>query len=885
MAQEIVSSLLFKLADAVFKEAVLLYGVKDKVEYVERELRWIQSFLKDADSKRKGNNSVQNWVKDVREVSFMIEDAIDTFLIKVESLSLKEPGILNTLKRVCKKPKKLVAMHNLDSEINKIQARLKEITESKDRYGLKDLGDNNAGIVTLPNRPTVIPEIDEIDVVGFNTEKDKIIGMLLDENISRRSVVSIVGMGGLGKTTLAEKVYQSVKSKKQFEFDVWLTVSQHFKSIDLLKKILQKAYGEKFEKEREEVYYITEVNKFLTEKRYLIVLDDIWSDHVWTQIKGALPDNNKGSRVLITTRFLDIAKKADLESDPFELRLLSEEESLRLLFKKALPRNVFNEGYPHDLLEVANSFSKQCGHLPLALVVVGGMLSTKPRTETAWNKVMRTMDWQTDGKDCIKILASSYEDLPVHLKTCFIYLASFPDDTQYEPKLIIRLWVAEGFIPHDARGTVEEKAEKYLEELAQRCMIQVTDRSRPDSVIWSFRVHDLLLDLAIREAQEKDFLNVFRKQNNSQGSNVTRRVTFQLADYNSDDTSKLAGEYSIPNVRTLFFFGKVVPFDSQFKLLRVLVIIGIYSGEHPYWLINLKSMLHLRCLVFRDCEFETSKLTLDIDHLHNLQTLKIFDCSGIVIKGSESTLANKNLKHVDCAWSCIVIRVGSASPDPPSDEMIFAVYGWREPEIILTIKNDSWEAAFARLDELKQRYPSINLDYLQLNSRVIPLLEITDNLDRRPTRILYLNGEIQSKNASLNDDMFRRYVKNIVLSQSHIDQMQVLPQSQFRRLVLYKGAYIGKRMICSANSFSTLLYLEISLLEKLEEWHIEDGALPELFALVIQKCLKLRVLPNLQYLKKLYYLMLKSMPEKFIRRVQNEDKHKIEHIEEIKIEN
>ncbi|KAJ3678636.1 hypothetical protein LUZ60_002439 [Juncus effusus] len=438
MAQEIVSSLLLKLADVVFKEAVLLYGVKDKVEYVERELRWIQSFLKDADWKCKGDNRVQIWVKDVREVSFMIEDAIDIFLTKVKSLNLKEPGILNTLKRACKKQKKLVAMRNLDSEINKIQARLKEIKENKDSLGLNVLGDENMGIVRLPNKSHVILEIDEIDLVGFDFEKNKIIGMLLDENISRRSVVSIVGIGGLGKTTLAEKVYQSVK---HFDIKVWLTVSQEFKPITLLKKLIQEDEDKKIEKERDEVYYIT---------------------------KAALPDNNKGSRVLITTRFFDIAKVVDPESKPFRLRYLSEEESLRLLFKKALPANSFNEGYPHDLLEVAKSISKQCHGLPLMLVVVGGILSRKPRTDTAWSEVIRTMDWEIDGNKCKTILASSYEDLPVHLKTCFIYLASFPFDTEYEAELIIRLWVAEGFIPLDERGTAEEKAQEYLEELDGR---------------------------------------------------------------------------------------------------------------------------------------------------------------------------------------------------------------------------------------------------------------------------------------------------------------------------------------------------------------------------------------------------------------------------------
>ncbi|KAJ3673820.1 hypothetical protein LUZ60_005812 [Juncus effusus] len=467
MAQEIVSSLLLKLADAVYEEAILLYGVKEKMESVERELGWIQSFLKDADSKRKGDNTVQMWVKDVREVSFLIEDTIDTFLIKVESLSLKKPGSCNILKRVTKKPMKLVAMHNLNSAIDNIQTRLKKINENNERY-VRGLEGSSMGIASQPNRLPVIPEIDEIDLIGFDKEKNKVIEMLLDKNTSRRSVVSVVGTGGLGKTTVAEKVYQRVQNKQHFDFHLWLTVSQQFKPLDLFKKMLQKTDSAKGEKECDEEWYITEINKFLKEKKYLIVLDDIWSDDVWARFKTALPNNNNGSRILITTRFMNIAKAADPESVPFELPFLSEEESLKLLFKKALPGENFNGRYPDDLLEVAKSFTKQCGGLALALVVVGGLLSTKPRTRNAWEKVMRTMDWQTDGKYCTEILTSSYEDMPAHLKTCFMYLASFPDDTVYGPWLIFRLWAAEGFILHDARSSMEEIAEKNLEELAQR---------------------------------------------------------------------------------------------------------------------------------------------------------------------------------------------------------------------------------------------------------------------------------------------------------------------------------------------------------------------------------------------------------------------------------
>ncbi|KAJ3673061.1 hypothetical protein LUZ60_006435 [Juncus effusus] len=455
-----VSSLLLKLGDAALQEAITICGVSDRVQFVERELRRIRSFLEDADSKRrKGDNRVQNWIKDVRDVSFLIEDVIDTFLLEVG----RNKGFFRSLGRVLKKSH---VLHKLNTEINKIQTMLGEIEQSRASYGIENLPESST--VAHVRRP-INPEIDNIDVIGVDAEKNAIIELLLDERTPRRSVVSIVGIGGLGKTTLAQKVYQSEKVKKHFEVSVWLNISQEYNIPNLLKKmaerLLIKLAEHEQEHEQDEEHFIPKIKEVLDKKKYLVVLDDIWTGaDLWNEMMkmNVLPDANNGSRVLITTRFSEIAKATDPKSDPYKLRFLNEEESLNLLFKKAYVDKIANGSYPDELLEPAKTISKKCGGLPLALIVVGGLLSTKDPTGVAWNKEIATMNWQIGENKCMEILATSYEDLPINLKPCFVYLASFPEDWVYEAELIIPLWVAEGFIPRDKPGTMEEIADKYL---------------------------------------------------------------------------------------------------------------------------------------------------------------------------------------------------------------------------------------------------------------------------------------------------------------------------------------------------------------------------------------------------------------------------------------
>lgn len=129
---------------------------------------------------------------------------------------------------------------------------------------------------------------------------------------------------------------------------------------------------------------------------------------------------------------------------------------------------------PTISLSLQTNYQKKCKGLPLALIVVGGILITKGRNYHAWERVLRTMDWHSEGRECMDVLAMSYGDMPYYLKACFLYLASFPEDYQISARRLIRMWVAEGFIPQEGRKTMEEIAEDYLYELFQRLCFIIT---------------------------------------------------------------------------------------------------------------------------------------------------------------------------------------------------------------------------------------------------------------------------------------------------------------------------------------------------------------------------------------------------------------------------
>nr|CAD1820745.1 unnamed protein product [Ananas comosus var. bracteatus] len=225
---------------------------------------------------------------------------------------------------------------------------------------------------------------------------------------------------------------------------------------------------------------------FLEQRRYLIVLDDIWRKRVWDQLKLALPNSDNGSRIIVTTRFKDVAIYHDPGSEPYEMKPLNEDDSWRLFSTKVFPQLTPHDQpiCPRELEDLGRQLCRKCAGLPLALVVLGGLVSIKLKHPLVWSKLLDNMNWDStdDGKQCLEILALSYYDLPYNMKFCFLYLGAFPQGSEISASKLTKLWIGDDLIPKEEGITLEGTASNYLEELAQRCLVEIVKRG-PDMSI------------------------------------------------------------------------------------------------------------------------------------------------------------------------------------------------------------------------------------------------------------------------------------------------------------------------------------------------------------------------------------------------------------------
>ncbi|RVW67827.1 putative disease resistance protein [Vitis vinifera] len=438
-----------------------------------------------------------------------------------------------------------------------------------------------------------LPTVEETNVVGMKNDVEAVKGKLL-EGAMERVVVAIWGMGGLGKTTLAKKVYNDRDIQNHFCYRAWVYVSQEYNIRELLLGIANCVTTLTDEQKRKNENELgEEVYKCLQGKRNLIVLDDIWNTDVWRGLSSYFPAESNKSRVLITTRREDIV--VDAHSDCYKLQLLGEKESWELFLNKVGTRAVLT--WP-GLEEFKKEIVAKCKGLPLTIVVLGGLLSLKDLTRDSWLKVLKSMDWHlSQGPDsCLGILALSYNDLPSYLKPCFLYCGVFPEDSEIKATKLIRLWVAEGFVQKRGKETLEDVAEDYLYELIQRSMIQVAD-TRDDGRVKSCRIHDLLRDLAISEAKEEKLFEVAENIDvEVLPTSVRRLISSNISQTNSPHLKN-------SNIRSLILnrsidegdeIGRLPPSIGRFVNLQTLDL-GYNVIQIPHTIWKLQQMRHLNC--------------------------------------------------------------------------------------------------------------------------------------------------------------------------------------------------------------------------------------------------------------------------------------------------
>lgn len=618
-------------------------GMKREIAFLKDELSSMNALLERlADTEAALDPQTKEWRSQVREMSYDIEDCIDEYTRQLRHGRPQRPGgngIMGFFHGYVQKVKDLVGRHEIAEQIQELKARIVEAGHRRKRYKLDSAVNCKSNhVVPIDRRlPALFAELDAL--VGIDRPRDEII-KLLDDGEQRMKVVSIVGSGGLGKTTLANQVYQKIG--EQFDCKAFVSLSQHPDMEMIFQTILYQVndeVGRIRSGDKEQV--ISELRDFLKNKRYFIVIDDIWSAQAWNTIRYSLLENNCGSRILVTTRIGTVAKSC---SSPclnlvYELRVLSENDSKRLFFRRIFGSE---DKCPHQLKDIAVEIVRKCGGLPLAIISMASLLTTKSYVRAEWFKVRDSIgsgiEKNSDVEEMNMILSLSYYDLPHHLRTCLLYLSMFPEDYVINRDYLVRRWVAEGFIKANGGRTFEEEGECYFNELINRSMIQPV-HTLYDGRVYSCKVHDMILDLIISKATEENFVTIVtdRKQMLVSKDKV-HRLSFD--NYGQEDVTLYSMVTTHVRSLNIFRYSEQMPPLSNFPALRMLDLDGNNNLESSY-LEDIGKLFQLRYLRIR-----ASNISLpdQIGELQFLVMLDLLNCIGI----SKLPASIVKLRHLKC---------------------------------------------------------------------------------------------------------------------------------------------------------------------------------------------------------------------------------------------
>lgn len=628
------------------------------------------------------------------------------------------------------------------------------------------------------------------------------------------------------------------------------------------------------------------IKNLLQRSRYLIVLDDVWHANIWDAVKLALPNNDRGSRVMLTTRKKDIAlySCAELGKD-FHLEFLPEQEAWSLFCRKTFQGD--NNSCPPHLEEVCKNILKLCGGLPLAIVAISGVLSTRGRTNIEdWQMVCRSFGSEIQGNDKLedmkKVISLSFNELPYYLKSCLLYLSIFPEFHAIEPMRLIRLWIAEGFINGEDGKTLEEVADSYIKELLNRSLLQVVGKTS-DGRMKTCRMHDLLREIVSLKSRDQNFATIAKDQDMVWPERVRR-----LSVINSSHNVLLQ-----QNMTTLFQLRSLLMFalsdslnsfslhelgSNGLKWLRVLDLQDAPLEAFPVEIVNLYLLKYL--------SLKNTKVKNIPGSIKKLQYLETLNLKQTYVTELPAEIAElKRLRHLLVyryeieSYAYFHSRHGFKVAAPIGNMLSLQKLCFIEVDqgsgALMVELGKLTQLRRLGIRKMRQKDGAALCSSIEkmINLRSLSITAIDEDeiidihdISKPPQYLqqLYLSGRLEKFPCWISSlkNLVRVFLKWSRLKEDPLVFLQDLPNL---RHVEFLQVYVGETMHFNAKGFPSLKVLGLDDLEGLKSMIIEEGAMQGLKKLIIQQCGSFKNVPlGIEHLTKLKNIEFFDMPKELI---------------------
>ncbi|KAH6763416.1 hypothetical protein C2S52_020849 [Perilla frutescens var. hirtella] len=845
MADAAVAFLLENLKQLLTNHGNLIKDAKDQVEKLENDLRLFKAFLKDSTKKRRKDDTLRELVRQIRSIVHEAEDVIDSFVTQAAGARWPRSSYLPAF---LFSPAKLL---DIGKQVEAVCNKIRDIYGDRNKLDLAliDVDDGDS-----PEKNEA-PILRKDNVVGFEDEAETLMGYLTLET-EQLDVISIIGMPGLGKTTLAGKIFHDPQIQFQFPVRIWIYISQEFTKKDIFLSILKE-----FTRITEDINHKSDVElanlvaKYLSSAKFLLVMDDVWTTGDWDKLCIALPKSNKRGKVLITSRQVEVGRYANRFRDPHRLRFLTCEESWLLLRLEVFGKPQF----PADLEVEGKQIAERCGGLPLAIVVIGGILVKKfsasgemSSMKRAWGKVTESFNtyltYDTE-KRMEKIISLSYEKLPYHLRECFLYVGMFPEDYEIPAWKLICMWIAEGLIQRKGSMSIslEEIAENYLDDLINRNLIRA-DKFKADGKVKTCRIHDMLRDFCRTEA-DQDKENFFREIKKCDDGcfdpPVSESCKHRRLCIHSNVLDFFSGKPQCPSVRSFVCFSKdEIPIQAEyisaiptgFKLLRVLDVKPLKFNKLASDMYQLIHLRYVSLSFSSPSTHSTTVLPTAFAKLWNIETL-IIETASRTLDIKVDILNMIQLRHFKTNASATLPKQSKSSSKGEKIQTL----GTISPE-------SCTKEVFDRTRNLKKLGIRGNLAWLLENKKgSFDSLGKLENLEKlKLINDIILSSSDQCQLSGLpRAYKFPSRLRSLTLCDTSLDwkHMSILGSLENLEVLKLKDkAFMGETWEATDGGFR---HLEVLLIGRtnLVNWVASHHHFPKLKRLELRNCEKLREVP------------------------------------------